>query len=469
MEKYNIVKRIGRGANGSAYYAEGKADGKKYVIKQIPIDLPEEREEAMQEVHHMKELTHPNIVEYHEFFIDDEDLCIVMAYCEGGDLYSVIQEKMKSKDLFKEEEILNWFVQLALALQYMHSKRMLHRDLKSQNIFLTKNRKVIKLGDFGIARKLQETLEMAQTCVGTPFYMSPELCQNRPYSYKSDVWALGCVLYELATLKHAFDAKNLSQLVLKIVRGTYPPIPSRYSSDLSDLIKAMLEQEPDDRPSVSEILNMPFLKRRAAALHQERGAAKYATPRGKQAGKGAQIFDELEQQEEELRKEIDVYSEEAKRLQEEIAQLDLKKAELAKKGQSGSDSDSDEEYEDDFEEYEDEEDGVQDMLSAYLRDEQEEGKSASAEEPIVAPAIENVTSINERRVGGLRTLAEEKMGKEKFLSLYSYLLDHRIDDGGGGVTYDKDNDEMMLDLETLVGEENIDYVALVEQVLLSEL
>jgi NIMA (never in mitosis gene a)-related kinase 1/4/5 len=103
-----------------------------------------------------------------------------------------------------------------LALEYVHGRKVLHRDLKTQNIFLTGNN-TVKLGDFGISKVLENTNRAAMTVVGTPYYMSPEVCQNSPYSYKSDVWALGCVLYELCTLKHAFSADNLLGLVYKIV------------------------------------------------------------------------------------------------------------------------------------------------------------------------------------------------------------------------------------------------------------
>lgn len=105
---------------------------------------------------------------------------------------------------------------MALALFYLHERKILHRDMKTQNIFL-KNGKVrflylyhfyfqIRLGDFGIAKVLENTKDFANTCIGTPYYMSPELFKNKPYSYKSDVWALGCVLYEMCNLRHAFDA-----------------------------------------------------------------------------------------------------------------------------------------------------------------------------------------------------------------------------------------------------------------------
>eukprot|EP00003_Mantamonas_plastica_P030586 TRINITY_DN765_c0_g1_i2.p1 TRINITY_DN765_c0_g1~~TRINITY_DN765_c0_g1_i2.p1 ORF type:complete len:942 (-),score=467.14 TRINITY_DN765_c0_g1_i2:1331-4156(-) len=118
------------------------------------------------------------------------------------------------------------------------------------------------MGDFGIAKVLESTMEQAETAIGTPYYLSPEICESKPYSYKSDIWSLGCVLYELTTLKHAFDAHNMKGLVLKILRGIYPPIPRYYSDDLRDLIASMLQKNPKKRPSVNQILKKPFIKKR---------------------------------------------------------------------------------------------------------------------------------------------------------------------------------------------------------------
>jgi NIMA (never in mitosis gene a)-related kinase 1/4/5 len=148
-----------------------------------------------------------------------------------------------------------------LALKHVHDRKVLHRDLKCQNIFLTKSN-LIKLGDFGIARVLSSTRENAKTMVGTPYYLSPEIINGRPYSFKSDIWSLGVILYELCALKPPFDASSLTFLAMKIVKGQYNPIPNLYSRDLKNLISILLQVDPNKRPTTNSILQMPIIQQR---------------------------------------------------------------------------------------------------------------------------------------------------------------------------------------------------------------
>jgi serine/threonine protein kinase len=182
-----------------------------------------------------------------------------MEYCEVGDMSHFIKKKKAKGEVFTEDEILNWFIQIAISLEYIHGRKVIHRDIKTSNIFLTGNG-TVKLGDFGISKVLENTNEAAMTVVGTPYYMSPEVCENKPYTFKSDVWALGCVLYELCTLEHAFGADNLLGLVYKIVKGNYESIPDHYSQDMKDLVGMILNKDDSKRPSVQEILLAPYLK-----------------------------------------------------------------------------------------------------------------------------------------------------------------------------------------------------------------
>ncbi|KAG2448901.1 hypothetical protein HYH02_006249 [Chlamydomonas schloesseri] len=217
---------------------------------------------ALREAQLLDSLDHPNIIRYRESFVDkDGSLCIVTSFCEEGDLFNRIRKKAAAKEYFTEDEVMNMFVQIASAISYIHSKRVLHRDLKTQNIFIAKGG-IIKLGDFGISKVLERTDSFATTVTGTPYYMAPEICTNQPYTYKSDIWSLGCVLYELCTLRHAFAADSLLSLVYQIVRGNFPPIPTdQFSNGLSDLVNRLLWRDPATRPSLSEVFKLPYVQK----------------------------------------------------------------------------------------------------------------------------------------------------------------------------------------------------------------
>jgi NIMA (never in mitosis gene a)-related kinase len=264
MDQLEPIKVLGEGAFGKVYLMRHRQERTLQCVKVIKIkNIPKkEREACRAEVQLMKRLRHPNIVAYRDSFLarNRESLCIVMTYCDGGDLGNQITQAAKRRRPFTEAKVLHWFVQMALGLHYMHANRVLHRDLKTQNIFLLGNGRLV-LGDLGISKVLEGTLDFAQTCIGTPYYMSPEIFKNKPYNHKSDIWALGCVLYECATLNHAFDANSLNGLACKIVRGKYPPVSSRYSKHLSDLVGAMLATQPSQRPTLEAILRRPFVRK----------------------------------------------------------------------------------------------------------------------------------------------------------------------------------------------------------------
>ncbi|XP_047409989.1 serine/threonine-protein kinase Nek5 isoform X2 [Sciurus carolinensis] len=264
MDKFDMIKVIGEGAFGKAYLATEKSDGKHCVIKEINFAKMsiQDKEASKKEVILLAKMKHPNIVTFFSSFQENSRLFIIMEYCDGGDLMKRIHRQRGV--LFTENQILGWFVQISLGLKHIHDRKILHRDIKSQNIFLSKNGMVAKLGDFGIARVLNNSMELARTCVGTPYYLSPEICQNKPYNNKTDIWSLGCVLYELCTLKHPFEGSNLHQLVLKICQAHFAPISPRFSHDLRSLIPQLFKVSPRDRPSINSILKRPFLETRIA-------------------------------------------------------------------------------------------------------------------------------------------------------------------------------------------------------------
>ncbi|NWS17781.1 NEK3 kinase, partial [Pachyramphus minor] len=253
MEEYKVLKALGEGSFGRVLLVHHRISDQKYAMKEIRLPMSSSGvENSRKEAVLLAKMKHPNIVAYKESFEADGHLYIVMEYCDDGDLMQKI--KHQRGNLFPEDTILHWFVQMCLAVKHIHDKRVLHRDIKSKNIFLTQNGKV-KLGDFGSARLLAHPMSYACTYVGTPYYVPPEIWESMPYNNKSDIWSLGCILYELCTLKHPFQAKSWKHLILKICKGSYSPLPSHYSYELHYLIKQMFKRNPQDRPSASTILS----------------------------------------------------------------------------------------------------------------------------------------------------------------------------------------------------------------------
>ncbi|XP_070826330.1 serine/threonine-protein kinase Nek3 isoform X1 [Chaetodon trifascialis] len=252
MERYSLLRVIGEGSFGRALLVRCKSSQEKYVVKEIQLPKSQSKlESCRREAVLLSRMKHPNIVAFREALEADDLLCIVMEYCRGGDLLQRIQQQKTTQ--FCVDDILRWFAQLCAAAKHIHDKRVLHRDLKSKNIFLTDNG-TIKLGDFGSACLLNSSKAYAHTYVGTPYYVAPEIWDNKPYNNKSDVWSLGCVLYELCTLRHPFQASSWKSLILKVCRGAYPPLPSHLPYELQYLVKQMFKTNPKDRPSLHTIL-----------------------------------------------------------------------------------------------------------------------------------------------------------------------------------------------------------------------
>eukprot|EP01061_Rhynchopus_euleeides_P025413 TRINITY_DN4107_c0_g1_i1.p2 TRINITY_DN4107_c0_g1~~TRINITY_DN4107_c0_g1_i1.p2 ORF type:complete len:231 (+),score=76.68 TRINITY_DN4107_c0_g1_i1:406-1098(+) len=223
MEKYSKIRHIGKGNMGNCVLVKNSEDGRQYVMKQIDLGAmnKKERRQALNEAKVLSSLRHPNIINYADSFLArrSDHLCIVMEHADAGD----IAGRLKAcRGNLRENVIIDWFIQTALALNAMHHKRILHRDVKTQNIFLT-SQGIVKLGDFGIARELTNTFDQAHTFVGTPYYLSPELVQEKPYDMRSDTWALGVVLYEMMALRHPFNANDMKSLMTKIVWTSTPP------------------------------------------------------------------------------------------------------------------------------------------------------------------------------------------------------------------------------------------------------
>merc|ERR1719335_1116168 len=230
-----------------------------------------QRKDAANEVKVLSSLKHPYIVSYRESFMENRNLAIVMDYADGGDLHERISRTRKAMKTFGEDKIVRWFTEATLALKYMHDKHVLHRDLKSQNLFLTSQDR-LRIGDFGISKVLESTAAFAKTTIGTPYYLSPEICMEKPYSFSSDIWALGCILYEMAALRVPFDAQNLQALVQKITRGPTPQLPASSSAELRQLCSDLLHREQSQRPAAPEILQRSVIQAEIRRMLREEQA-----------------------------------------------------------------------------------------------------------------------------------------------------------------------------------------------------
>jgi len=277
IDDYEVICTIGSGAYGTCKKIKRRADGKIRVWKELDYGSMSNEEKSLlvSEVNLLRELKHPNIVRYHDRIIDKvaTKIFIVMEYCEGGDLAAYILSRRKARDLVEEDFIWKALYQLSLALSecHIHAKgkglTVLHRDLKPANVFLDSQNNC-KLGDFGLARVMHDT-SFAKTFVGTPYYMSPELVNRKNYNQKSDIWALGCLIYELASLMPPFLAANQKVLAMKIKEGHFRPLPSKYSSGLNSIVSRMLTVVESQRPTIEDILNSPGVrayKNRSEAL-----------------------------------------------------------------------------------------------------------------------------------------------------------------------------------------------------------
>ena len=259
MQKYEVIRTLGRGSYGRVDLCKDKSTGEQFAVKKVKLgQMPEaDRLKALEEATFLSKLDHPNIVAYHESFQENDSLYISMEYMDGGDLEKKIAQRGHS--FLPEQDILFSFVQILSALAYLHKKNIMHRDIKPQNCFLTRHG-VVKLGDFGVAKSMDYG-NLAKTVIGTPFYLAPEIWDHVPYSYAADVYSLGVVLYELCSLHKPYEADTAAELLIKVTKGERRPIPEFFSKDIRELIKQMMQKDPSLRPDCDQIIQLPFIQR----------------------------------------------------------------------------------------------------------------------------------------------------------------------------------------------------------------
>ncbi len=263
MNDFQIISKLGEGAYSTVYKVRRFQDNNIYALKKVKLlNLSEkEKQNALNEVRILASVKSQFVISYKEAFFDEKDstLCIIMEYADNGDLYQKIVEHKKSAKFFEEIDIWKIFIQLVKGLKALHELNILHRDLKSANVFLCTDGSA-KLGDLNVSKVARKGLGYTQT--GTPYYASPEVWKDQPYDNKSDIWSLGCVLYEMITLRPPFRAENMEGLYAKVIKGHVNRIPERFSQDLFTVVKILLQVSPEKRPSCEQILKSSIIRER---------------------------------------------------------------------------------------------------------------------------------------------------------------------------------------------------------------
>ncbi|CAD8061194.1 unnamed protein product [Paramecium sonneborni] len=263
---YNEIKIIGRGQFGIVYLIQHKQNMKEYAAKKINGECQNS------ELDILLKLKHPNVINVYECFRDQNSTIIVMDHCQKGDLWNMIQYRIiEGKNRGYTQKIVEqWLVQLLMGLAYIHENNILHRDLKSSNILIREDGQ-LKIADFGVAKILSGD-QMAKTITGSPFYLSPEITQGLDYSYSSDLWSLGCILFEMCTLKRAFDGQQFDQVLQNIqqrklqqeiliqdFQNQTSQETRQYSLELVNLIQSLLNIDPSKRPQAKELLRSSYI------------------------------------------------------------------------------------------------------------------------------------------------------------------------------------------------------------------
>ena len=261
MNNFELISKLGEGSYSTVYKVRRKADLKMYALKKVKLkNLSEkEKQNALNEIRILASIKSDHIIAYKEAFIEEKEkiLCLVTEFANKGDLFQKITYFKQMQKSFEEKDIWNIFIQILKGLKCLHDHNILHRDLKSANIFLFNNN-LAKIGDLNVSKVTKNGIGHTQT--GTPYYASPEVWNDESYTNKSDIWSLGCVLYEMICLTPPFKAESMDRLYHKIIKGKYNKIPEKYSKELNEILKLLFNVNPKERPSCDELLKNSIIK-----------------------------------------------------------------------------------------------------------------------------------------------------------------------------------------------------------------
>jgi NIMA (never in mitosis gene a)-related kinase len=258
---FKIERKVGEGSFGAVYKAVFLETGEIVAVKKLKVDTADRKnfESIIQEMRILCSIEHKNIVSYKCSFWDERKthLFIVMEFLGGGDLSEKITKCKRSRSTIPENKIWSYLIQCLKGLKVLHDLKIIHRDIKSANCFLSEDLEIIKLGDMNVSKVARN--DLANTQVGTPLYLSPEIWRGEYYDYKTDIWSLGCLLYEMCTLNYPFMGHDMKALKRNVLLGKFPPIPAFYNKDFMTIITECLRIDPKKRPSVDELLNHPII------------------------------------------------------------------------------------------------------------------------------------------------------------------------------------------------------------------
>ena len=262
IEGYRIIKFLGSGKFSVVYEAERQLDSKLVALKIIKIyDIKDKNlvEKCLQEVNLLKRVNHPNIIKYLDSFIFQNELYIAVEWADKGDVKRLIKKYKQEGDEIDERKVIEYTREIAAGLNHMHEQRVIHRDLKPANILITSDG-IFKLGDLGLGRIMNTETIKTFSKVGTPLYMAPEVINNsNGYDFKCDNWSLGCVIYELITLRSPFQTSeklSLIELFKKINSGLYPKIDNNKYKVAAKISEALLKVNPEERMELDQVLKI---------------------------------------------------------------------------------------------------------------------------------------------------------------------------------------------------------------------